>query len=629
MNESTPWDRSIRNYQARIVELEKEQRRLLARATWISRLRTVTFFAALVPLLLIETSPPERRWSLAGAGGLLLLVFLVLVRRHRRLRTELEEMESRIQFSRDGIARIRRDWEALQEPADPAAPAGHPYAGDLDVVGRASLLHLLNPAITLPGRRALRSWILQRADPHEVSPRQVSVQELAGRFSLREDLWVRGRGIRRESEGGLDRFLQWAEEGGSTPLLHPGRLWAARLLPVATFVLLALHLSGVVPLPLWLLPIGGVLVLERGAREGIHTTFDAAEGAESSVRTYHAILERIHREAGFHSHRLREIQDRMDAGGEPAHQALRGLRRWLDLAAVRYSGLSHAPLRLLLAWDFHVVNRLDRWRRRYGPHVRGWVEGMGELEALSALSALAHDHPDWVFPQVTEPESQEDRRLVGAEVGHPLLPPDRCVRNDVEVGPPGTFLLVTGSNMSGKSTLLRAMGLNAVLARAGGPVCARSFRIPWVRIRTSMRIRDSLEEGLSLFMAELRRLRDVVEAARREEDHGEPPVFYLLDEILQGTNTVERRIAARTVLRHLLTTGAIGAVTTHDLTLASAEDLQERAQAVHFRETIVEKEGGSTLHFDYTLRPGLATTTNALQLMRLVGLDEVREGDGS
>jgi DNA mismatch repair ATPase MutS len=232
---------------------------------------------------------------------------------------------------------------------------------------------------------------------------------------------------------------------------------------------------------------------------------------------------------------------------------------------------------------------------------------------LSALASLAHDHPDWCDPVL----SRDGEVLVqGTDLGHPLLEPSACVRNDVAVGPPGTFLLVTGSNMSGKTTLLRAIGANLVLAGAGGPVCARSMTAPHLRLHTSMRIDDSLAQGVSLFMAELLRIRSIVEAA----DAGGPPVLYLLDEVLHGTNTAERRVAARAVIRHLLARDAIGAVSSHDLTLAEAPDLDRAADKVHFREQVERPDGRTRLTFDYRLRPGLATTRNALKLLDAVGL---------
>jgi len=247
--------------------------------------------------------------------------------------------------------------------------------------------------------------------------------------------------------------------------------------------------------------------------------------------------------------------------------------------------------------------------------VEGWIRAMGEAEALVALGGLAHDHPTWAFPTFDSPSGEG---IQAQGLGHPLLPQDRCVRNDVELPGPGRLLLVTGSNMAGKTTLLRAVGTNQVLALAGAPVSADMFRtrilIPW----TTMSVRDSLEEGVSFFLAELHRLRRVVGAAESA------PVLYLLDEILQGTNSAERRTAARIVLDRLLKTESIGAVTTHDLTLADTESLRQRSVDVHFREDVETVDGRRTLTFDYRLRPGPATSRNALLLLEMVGLGSVK-----
>jgi len=268
-------------------------------------------------------------------------------------------------------------------------------------------------------------------------------------------------------------------------------------------------------------------------------------------------------------------------------------------------------------WDIHLLGAFERWQARAGRHAREWLEALGEAEALSALAGLLHANPGWAMPEI-DPAAD---RLRGEELGHPLIPVSKRVDNDVEVGPPGTFLLVTGSNMSGKSTLLRAIGVNVVLANAGGPVCARSLRLPTLALWTSMRVEDSLERGVSFFMAELERLKAVVDAAHSVRAEGERRLLYLLDEILQGTNTAERQIAARRIIMHLVKEGAIGAVSTHDLTLAANPEIEEAARLVHFTETIREGAEGMVMSFDYKLRPGIATSTNALKLMEIVGLD--------
>ncbi|MGH2487078.1 MAG: MutS family DNA mismatch repair protein, partial [Ktedonobacterales bacterium] len=265
----------------------------------------------------------------------------------------------------------------------------------------------------------------------------------------------------------------------------------------------------------------------------------------------------------------------------------------------------------------HTLWLLECWQRRSGRYVRGWLERLSEMEALAALATLTFDNPDWTFPEIVEGETP---LLTARALAHPLLPPEVRVANDVTVGPPGSFLLVTGSNMSGKSTLLRAIGMNVVLAQAGGPVCAASLRMPPLALATSMRVRDSLERGVSYFMAELQRIKDVVDAAQVAHDAGQFTPLFLLDEILHGTNTTERQIAVRRIIPHLLALGAIGAVSTHDLQLAQTPEIAGVAHEAHFTETFHRGEDGPVMRFDYHLRPGIATTTNALKLMEIVGL---------
>jgi DNA mismatch repair ATPase MutS len=277
--------------------------------------------------------------------------------------------------------------------------------------------------------------------------------------------------------------------------------------------------------------------------------------------------------------------------------------------------MMYVPVQSLTLWDSHVLRRVDRWRTTVGPHVREWFEALGRIEALSALATLAHDHPEWPFPAIVAESTIDAKGL-----GHPMLPTDRRVDNDVTIGPPGTFLLITGSNMSGKSTLLRSIGLNLRLAMAGAPVCAKSLTLPPAELRTSFQVEDSLADGVSLFMAQLQRVKAIVDSARDAASRN-AVLVYLMDEMLAGTNTDERRIAATRVIRHLVDIGAIGAVTTHDLALAAVPELQASAVPVHFRETVHPGQEPA-LTFDYRLREGVATSTNALKLMEIVGLGE-------
>jgi hypothetical protein len=412
----------------------------------------------------------------------------------------------------------------------------------------------------------------------------------------------------------LDRFIQWCE---SPPWLsrRPALLWAARVLTAITVALLALQISGVLPWPAWLLSALAGVVLTRTARHGVHPTI-AATGSQAATLRHHSAMLRLLAATPFESPRLARIRARIQAGGNAPRQLAR-LERISAWAEVRYSPMLHAALQWLFLWDIHVAAALERWRHDAGAHVRDWIAQLGEGEALAALATLAHDNPDWTFPEVVQGGAP---LLEGSDLGHPLLPAATRVANDVSVGPPGSFLLVTGSNMSGKSTLLRAIGTNVVLAQAGAPVCAAQLRLPLLGVHTSVRIHDSLEEGISLFMAELRRLKQIVDAARAAPR--DRPVLFLLDEILHGTNSAERRVAARTVIGHLIHAGAIGAVTTHDLMLAADGELAASARPVHFTEHFERTDGGMQMHFDYRLRPGLATSANALALLELVGLGD-------
>jgi DNA mismatch repair ATPase MutS len=368
--------------------------------------------------------------------------------------------------------------------------------------------------------------------------------------------------------------------------------------------------------PAWLMVVIN-LAFSYVFQNRIAEIFNRVSAREGEFQLYAAALETA---AGlpFPEPALQRIAAELAPQGMPAHRWIDLLHRRVVLADTRRSSLVHAPLHLLTLWDFHILHLLESWQRKAGPYVRRWLAALGELETLSALAALRFENPGWAFPRVAQGED----RFAARELGHPLIAETQRVANDVEVGPPGTFLLVTGSNMSGKSTLLRSLGVNAVLAQAGGPVCAAALSMPPVTLATSILIEDSLADGVSFFMAELKRIQRIVERADRAHAEGRT-LLYLLDEILRGTNSYERQVAVRKVILHLLRREAIGAVSTHDLELAGIEELRGACLPVHFRETFHPgTEGGKVMTFDYLMRPGVATTVNALKLLELVGLGE-------
>jgi hypothetical protein len=511
--------------------------------------------------------------------------------------------------------------------------ADHPFAADLDVTGHASLVRLLDVTSSGPGRQTLRSWLLDPPPERaELLARQDAVRELARAVEWRETLtahaWTAGTS-RRTS---VERFLAWAEQPPWL-LRRPALVWAARILPFLIVPSVALALLGIAwargaapaPAPwlaslgqlaqqLWVFPLGAGLALSAIARGALTERLQAAMSHLSGLSAYASMLAHVEA-APFAAPRMANVRTRL-ATGRGAARELARLGSIVRLAESRYSPMGHAVLQVLGLWDFHVAAALERWQTVSGAHARDWLAALGEAEALSALATLAHDNPTWVAPELIDGPARIEARALG----HPLLPDRTRVSNDITVGPPGTFVLVTGSNMSGKSTLLRAIGTNVILAQAGGFVCAESMRLTLLDVWTSIRIDDSLEAGVSLFMAELRRLKRIVDAAR--EPTRPRPLLYLLDEILHGTNTAERRIAARRILGYLLEAGAIGGVTTHDLTLAEDPSLDAAAQRVHFTERFERQNGAMTMTFDYRLRPGLATSANALKLLAMIGLGD-------
>lgn len=598
-------------YSGRAQRFAAERDVEAARWARVANLRLIVALAALAAAGLgLWRGAPPLLWLAAALAA----AFLALVAYHNRLGARRDRLAALHAISREGLARLRRDWEALplRQPAPPPAgpPALPPLAADLDLLGPRSLQHLLGTARTPAGLATLERWLLSPAAPAEVALRQGAVAELAPQLDLRDDVAVLA-GQAGESQPRYERFAAWA--GGEPWLLRrPALVWAARASAALFLGGAAAQAAGLTPLPVWALALPvNILLTALFARQTEETLAQLHDRGEL-LAAYAAVFGRV-AAAPARAEALGRIDARLGAAEARADRRLRRLS--LIAAAAELSrSLLYPVLQFGLLWSFHVVALAEGWRRASGPRLRDWLDALGEWEALAALAALAHDNPAWRFPAVA---ADEEPRLAARALAHPLLPPERAVANDVAVGPPGGFLLITGSNMSGKSTLLRAIGLNVVLAQAGAPACAAELRLPPLALATSIRVQDSLAQGVSYFMAELRRLKAIVdqaEAARR----GGPRVLYLLDEILHGTNSAERLVAARSVIARLVELGAIGAVSTHDLALADGTELA--AQLAHFSEQFVDGPGGAEMRFDYTLRPGLATTTNALRLMALVGL---------
>ena len=598
------YSRKIDGYARTRVGVAERSRRM-------STLRLVTSLpaAAIVVWML------SRGFSLAptAIAAVLLLAFAVLVVRHARIEEQLAWLDALQLANIRARARLARDWSVLPQPQPPPGIdlTHHPYALDLDLFGRASLYQWLGPAATASGAMTLAEWLLAAASPDEVVARQLAVAELAPARDWREHFAAHGILSGGAGRAEIETLLTWAE--GDHPFGSHATIvqWAVYLLTASTLLLIALHASGVISTAAWLVPILFGIILSFALAGPVTLAFDRAGGGQRAFRQY-ASLFTYAESSPKNSPRLADIHRRLSVGGAPASGFMQRLNRILGCADLRRSaGIFHFIIHAVTLWDFHVLFALERWRLIAGRHVRGWLQSLSELDTLALLATSKDDHPAWCTPVLGgEPT------VAATALGHPLLPEDRRVDNDVTVGPPGTLLLITGSNMSGKSTLLRAVGLNIVLAQAGAVACASALRLPHIDLQSSIRVQDSLELGLSYFMAALARLKGVVDAAEHEREGR--VLLYLLDEILQGTNSAERSIAVRAVARHLIDAGAIGAMTTHDLTLASETPLNTAATLVHFTETV---DADGAMRFDYRLRPGIATSRNAIRLMQMIGIE--------
>jgi hypothetical protein len=598
-------------YRARADAYGADAIKLSRRFNGTANIRLVAFAATAICLIwgLVQAMP-----IVVGLGVAFGVVFAGLVRYHRQLGRQRNRANSLRDVNLASIERLARHWDTIPLRHHFTAAAAHPYAADLDLFGRASLLHLLDTTRTSMGQATLTRWLLNAANPVTVRARQAAVVELASKLDLRQELEVSVEPDPDETlRSDPESLLAWAESGPPTQP-RPALLWMARISPVLLCAFGLANVTGIVNWPVWLLILFINVVLWQVYGQQAYATLSRVASHESALRQYVAGFDLLSA-ASVDAARLAELHGALHVNGRSAAAYTRSLER-IGRCVIPRSALVYWVVQLICLWDVHVLAALDDWRAKVGPSLRAWLESLGEFEALAALAGLVHAHPDWALPAIDTTAC----RLEAQQAGHPLLAPGTRVDNAVTLGPVGTFVLVTGSNMAGKSTYLRTIGTNIVLAQAGGPVCAHAFVMPPLALCTSMRIVDSLEAGVSTFLAEVMRLKQVIEVARRvDADH---TMCYLLDEVLQGTNSAERQIAVRQVIRYLLRQRAIGAVSTHDLALADVTEFDERATLVHFEETLTAGPHGPTMTFGYRVQPGVATSTNALRLVAMLGLDD-------
>ncbi|MGE5396396.1 MAG: MutS family DNA mismatch repair protein [Chitinophagales bacterium] len=535
----------------------------------------------------------------------LICLFIVLLAFHRKVREQIRFLNNILEINHSSILRLEGNWSSFKNDGSRFVKPDHRFSSDLNIYGRGSLFQYLNASFSPIGETCLAEMLLEPGTLPSINQRQEAVRDLTDRLEWRQHFQATGMDYAL-SQKAADRLISWAE---SSPLLitkfYSKILW---ILPLATILFFVLWLRGIMPGYYCLGVLGVQVLVLLGNRRNISRGLNNAESNAAQLKRVSVLLSYIEQES-FKSELLKNLQQKLFNGKTVSSRQIHTLARICDLVNLRYSQVFYIILNAIFLWDLLVLKLLEEWKLNSGLYLRSWFEVQAAFEALSSLAGLAHDNPNWIYPNI-----QGGPPLFQAkQLGHPLIHESIRVGNDVLLNKAGALLLITGSNMSGKSTLLRSVGVNLVLAYAGAPVCAGELQCSLLDIYTCLNVNDNLEEKTSTFYAELKRIKSLMEAANSGKK-----VMFLVDEVFRGTNSRDKIIGARAIIKKLITLQAIGFITTHDLELSVLqEEHQGFVRNYHFSEEIRDKQ----IIFDYKLKPGVSRTTNALALMQMIGIE--------
>ncbi len=603
-------ERTLQRLIARVDRLLKRAERMSARFT---RWRLAIFVAG----VLCSVIPYKLQWYHLGnaAMGSFLVIFLVVARYHNRLEDRMHRLRLWRDIKHTHLARLRLDWQAIPARTTPA-PDVHPFATDLDMTGPHSLFSLLNTTVSSNGRDRLAAWLLNQPPsdrdwPTQWLARQDLVKELAS-LPLFRDRLVLEASLIGEAEIDGHRIHAALQAPAGFSGLMPA-LVTESALAAATLVLALASVLGGIP-SYWPLSFGAYAIIYMLISGQTAPIFGRALLLHHELEKLGAVFRYLARRSYAATPQLGRLCAPLTSGARRPSEYVQRFARVCQALSVRAHPLVHLAVNAVGPWDLWWINRLQRLHRQMQLEIPTWLDKLAELEAASALGNFAYLNPAYRWPSLLSPAGNgRPASIVAQSLGHPLIPGAHRVSNDLNLWSVGRILIITGSNMSGKSTFLRTLGINTCLAQAGAPVCAALFEWTWVRISCCIRVDDSLEAGLSFFYAEVKRLKRLLDEAH---ERSAPPVLFLIDEIFKGTNNRERLIGSRSFVKALAVSNGFGLITTHDLELAELEKEIPNAANAHFRETVEANE----LQFDYRLRPGPCPTTNALRIMALEGL---------
>ncbi len=598
---------------AQIETIIRRADRLISHGTKISATFTRWRLAIFLMGLVCTVTLYKLNWYHSGnlSLALFLAIFVAVAAYHSKLESQIHRLRNWKEIKRRHLARMNMDWSSI--PARPGEPPkAHPYATDLDLLGNHSLTHLLDTTVSDHGRARLHGWFLnQPPPPSQWQTRQVLVKELTLRSLFCDRLALEAT-LTGDQEINGTRLAAVLEHPIGWPNLNVV-LAVQSLLAIITLGLASASLFGLLP-SYWIVSFGIYVLIYFMTDQG-EELLEHAVGLHHETERLAIVLGYLERHARRQGTALASACANLKRGASPM-QHLKQAAGTLHAISIKAHPLVHLAINALCPWDLWFTRRLSQIQTAIKTRLPEWLDSLAEVEAASALATFAFLHPDYTWPTHLGPDCEQNGSLPAIQatrLGHPLLPMQTRVANDVHLKGLGSIHLITGSNMSGKSTFLRTIGINLCLAQAGAPVCAQSFEWTWSRLACCIRVHDSLDAGLSFFYAEVKRLKTILNATKEQPL---PPVLFLIDEIFKGTNNRERLIGSRAYITELSKGNGFGLVSTHDLELADLEQAVPGLMNAHFQETV----SAGSLQFDYRLRPGPCPTTNALRIMELEGL---------
>lgn len=589
-------------YTQRIDETLRQLSQTKTQINRISLLRVLLFVAGFAGLILFYRS---GTWTVVLTVCCTFLPFFILVKVHNRLYFRKEQLETQLKLNQDELKGLEGDYSVFDEGRE-FIDAGHPYSYDLDLFGRKSLFQALGRTCTHIGKQTLATWMQHHlTEKTAIETRQESIRDMSRRMEFREAFRVTGS-INRGADSDEEEISRWSQ----TPsvLQH---LWWVKLclwaVPGINILLLALGLLNILSLSWFGMMFTVFVILSFGLIQRV-TLIQESYGKKLKTLNRYARLITLAKGETWQAPALRELTDKLDIDGHSPAEALTQLSKELDRLDLRNNQLLYVILEGSMFFQLRQIVRIERWKARYGKYLMGWLEAVGELDALCSLGTFAYNHPAYTYPTITN----QPFCFLARNMGHPLMPEAQCVKNDATIPSRPYFLIITGANMAGKSTYLRTIGVNYLLACMGCPVCCESLTLYPAQLITSLRTTDSLSDNESYFFAELKRLKRIIDLL----DEGQE-LFIILDEILKGTNSADKQKGSLDLIRQFMRLKADGIIATHDLLLGTlADQFPEYIRNYCFEADIKDNE----LTFSYRLREGVAQNMNACFLMRKMGI---------